>query len=169
MLFRSYTCKVTHVRTRAHFSLQYQAAAGRRCVSPSPIWLKPANVDALLHRRGAAKEKQPGGVANVQPKACGTSRAPFQIAETASPRRKLATEAPKLQAAIRSVCISSQHSAAAKPRPATHTHTHTHTLLRNPLATSPCNFSVCCLCDSSQVVTQALGQQPCDTNCRQLL
>jgi hypothetical protein len=44
-----------------------------------------------------------------------------------------------------------------------------HTLLRNPLVTSPCKFSVYCLCDSSQVVTQTLGQQPCDTNCRQLL
>ena len=43
------------------------------------------------------------------------------------------------------------------------------TLLRNPLVTSPCNFSVYCVCDSSQVVDQALGQQPSvNTSCQLL-
>ena len=44
-----------------------------------------------------------------------------------------------------------------------------HTLLRNPLVTSLCNFFVDCLCDSSHVVDQVLGQQPSfNTSCQLL-
>ena len=76
--------------------------------------------------------------------------------------KRTADELGDSEADIRTLCIRADQTSPLAALAS-------HTLLRKPLVTYPCNFSMNCLCDSSHTVSQALGRQPATSTSCQLM